>query len=59
MTSNCWANELEFKEKVYFYAKKIGVELPEKDSKASYSIAEIFNQKKNIEVTSTSKFGFI
>lgn len=40
-------------------AKKIGVDLPEKDSKASYSIAEIFNQKKNIEVTSTSKFGFI
>jgi hypothetical protein len=40
-------------------AKKIGVELPEKGSKGSYSIAEIYNEKNNIEVESTSKFGFI
>lgn len=36
---------------------KIGAKLP--DNSDSYSIAEIFNQKKDIEPTSTSKFGFI
>jgi len=37
---------------------KLGVELPDL-GEDTYSIAEIFNQKKDVEQTSTSKFGFV
>jgi hypothetical protein len=37
---------------------KVGCNLPDTSSD-KYSIAEIYNQKKDIEPTTTSKFGFI
>jgi hypothetical protein len=46
------------KEQAQTLCDKVGCKLPENDNN-SYSIAEIYNQRKDFEQPSSSKFGFI